>query len=71
MKHCNQPSLAEQRGEPEIKVNLLTGGKIADERVKRVRDHDCEEGRDIVCFPVLVAAVMAAWHWEGFCDHIS
>lgn len=37
VKHCNQPSLAEQRGGPEIKVNLLTGGKIADDRVAGLR----------------------------------
>lgn len=37
VKHCNQPSLAEQRGGPEIKVNLLTGGKRVDERVTGLR----------------------------------
>lgn len=37
VKHCNQPSLAEQRGGSEIKINLLTGGKITDERAMGLR----------------------------------
>lgn len=38
VKHCNQPSLAEQRGGPEIKVNLLTGEKNSGREGDRSKD---------------------------------
>lgn len=57
VKHCNQPSLAEQRGGPEIKVNLLTGGKRADERVTGLRTAGLWSADDL--------KKMCAWLWLG------